>query len=64
VTKSDTTSDKRLEKNFQANGPKKQAEIDILIPKKIDLQTKVIKKIRMDSSYPSKEKSTKINSLF
>ena len=35
---------KRLKKNFQANGPKKQAGIAILISNKIDFQPKVIKK--------------------
>jgi hypothetical protein len=34
----------RLENNFQANGPKKQAGVDILIANKIDFQLKVIKK--------------------
>jgi hypothetical protein len=37
----------RLENNFfQANGPKKQAGVAILISNKIDFQTKVIKKVR------------------
>jgi exonuclease III len=35
---------KRLEKNFQASGPKKQAGVVILITNKIDFQPKVIKK--------------------
>jgi hypothetical protein len=35
---------KRLEKNFQANDPKKQAEVAILISNKIDFQPKVNKK--------------------
>jgi hypothetical protein len=32
-----------MEKNFQANGPKKQAGVAILISNKIDFQPKVIK---------------------
>jgi hypothetical protein len=49
---------------FQANGTKKQAGIAILTLNKINLQPKVIKKkiIRKDTSYWSKEKSTKMNS--
>ena len=35
---------KGLEKKFQANGPKKQAGVAILILDKIDFQPKVIKK--------------------
>jgi hypothetical protein len=34
----------RLENNFQANGPKKQAGVAFLISNKIDFQPKVIKK--------------------
>jgi hypothetical protein len=56
---------KMLEKNFKANGPKKQAGVAILILNKIDFQPKVIKQIRKDTSYSSKEKkSTKMNSQF
>ena len=41
---------------FQANGPKKQAGVVILISNKINFQPKVIKKkIRKDTSYWSKE---------
>jgi hypothetical protein len=40
---------------FQANGPKKQDEVAILILNKFDVQPKVIKKIRKDASYTSKE---------
>jgi exonuclease III len=35
---------KRLKKNFQANGPKKQAGVAIVIYNKIDFQPKLIKK--------------------
>jgi hypothetical protein len=38
-------------KKFQENGPKKQAGVAIVILNKIDFQTKVIKKIRKDTSY-------------
>jgi hypothetical protein len=48
---------------FQANGPKKQAGVAILISNKINFQPKVIKKDK-DTSYWSKEKSTKMNSQF
>jgi hypothetical protein len=41
---------------FQANGPRKQAGVGILIWDKIDFQPKVIKKTRKDTSYSSKEK--------
>jgi hypothetical protein len=52
-----------LEENFQANGPKKQAGVAILITNKIDFKPKVIKKkIRKDTSYWSKY--TKMNSEF
>jgi hypothetical protein len=47
---------------FQANGPKKQTGVAILISNKIYFQSKVIKD-RKDSSYSSKEISTKMNSL-
>jgi exonuclease III len=49
---------------FQANGPKKQAGVAILILNKINFQPKLIKKIRKDTLYRSKEKSTKMNSQF
>jgi hypothetical protein len=49
---------------FQAHGPKKQAGVAILISDKIDFQLKIIKKVRKDTSYSSKEKSTKKNSQF
>jgi hypothetical protein len=45
VTKTDTTSEKRAGEGFQANGPKKQAEIAILISNKIVFQPKVIKQV-------------------
>ena len=48
---------------FQTNGPKKQAGVAILILNTIDFQQKVIKKDK-DTSYSSKEKSTKMNSQF
>ena len=41
---------------FQANGPKKQAGVAILISNKIDFQPKVIKKTRRGTSYSSKVK--------
>ena len=46
------------------NDPKKQAGVAILISNKIDFPPKVIKKIRKDTLYSSKEKSTKVNSQF
>jgi hypothetical protein len=49
---------------FQANGPKKQAGVVILIFNEIKLQPKVIQNIRKGTSYWSKEKSTKMNSQF
>lgn len=52
---------KRLEKIFQANRPKKQADVAILLSNKIDFQPKFIKKkMQKDTSYQSKEKSTKM----
>jgi hypothetical protein len=54
----------KLEKNFQANGLKKQAGIAILISNKIDFQRKVIKNTRRGNSYSSKVKSSKRNSQF
>ena len=44
---------------FQANGPKKQAGVAILISNKINFQPKVIKKIRKDTSYCSKKNLTR-----
>jgi hypothetical protein len=41
---------------LQANGHKKLAIVAILILDKIDIQPKVIKKIRKDTSYLSKVK--------
>jgi exonuclease III len=41
---------------FQANGPKKQAEVDILISNKIDFKTKVIKKDKEGHFIPVKGK--------
>jgi hypothetical protein len=49
---------------FQANGPKKGAEVAILILDKINFNQKSSKKIRKDTSYSSREKSTKKNSQF
>ena len=49
---------------FQANGPKKQAGVAILISNKIDLQTKVIKKDKEGNFILIKVKSTKMNSQF
>jgi exonuclease III len=49
---------------FQANGMKKQAGVAILILNKINLQPKLIKKTRRDTSYSSKVKSFKRNSQF
>jgi hypothetical protein len=54
-----------LETIFLAYGPKKQAGVAILISNKMDFQPNVIKKkIRKDTSYSSKEKSTKMNFQF
>ena len=47
---------------FQANGQKKQAGVAILISNKSIFNKKSSKKIRKDTSYSSKEKSTKMNS--
>jgi hypothetical protein len=44
VTKTDIPQNKRLEKMFEVNGPKKQAGMVILISSKIDFQPKVIKR--------------------
>ena len=49
---------------FQANGPKKQAGVAILILNKIDFQPKDIKKDKEGTSYSSKVKSSKMNSQF
>ena len=55
---------KGWKKIFQANGPKKQAGVVILISNKVDFQPKVIIQDKEEhSSYSSKEKSTKINSI-
>ena len=50
--------------NFQANGPKKQAGVTILISNKIDFQPKVIKKDKEEHFILVKGKSTKKNSQF
>jgi hypothetical protein len=50
--------------SFQANGPKKQAIVVILISNKINFHPKFLKKIRRDTSYSSKVKFTKMNSQF
>jgi exonuclease III len=51
--------------HFQANGPKKQAGVAILISNKIDFQPKGIKKRQGGGmSHTSKLKSTKMNSKF
>jgi hypothetical protein len=49
---------------FQSNGPKIQGGVAIQILNKINFQAKVIKRIRKDTSYSSKEKPTKKNSQF
>jgi hypothetical protein len=49
---------------FQANTPKKKAGVAILISNKINFQPKVIKKRRRGTSYTSKVKCSKRNSLF
>jgi hypothetical protein len=49
---------------FQANGPKKQAGVAILISNKIDFQPKVIKKGKEGTSYSLKVNSTKMSSQF
>jgi hypothetical protein len=49
---------------FQVNGPKKQPAVARLMLNKIDLQPKVIKKMRRGTSYSSKVKSLKMNSQF
>jgi hypothetical protein len=49
---------------LQANGPKKQAGVAILISNKINCKPKLSKKIRRDTSYSSKIKFTKMNSQF
>ena len=53
-----------LPQSKRLNGPKKQAGVAILISNKIDFQTKLSKRIRKDTSYSSKEKSTNMNSQF
>jgi exonuclease III len=44
---------------FQANGPKKQAGVSILISNKINFQPKVIKNVMKNISYSSKKKKKK-----
>ena len=46
---------------FQVNDPKKQAGVEIKIWNKIYLKPKAIKNNKEDTSYSSKEKSTKMN---
>jgi len=61
----DTISKYNAKKFFyQANGPKKQAGVAILVSNKIDFQTKLSKKMGKDTIYEPKEKSTKRNSQF
>jgi hypothetical protein len=48
-----------LEKDIP-NGPKKQTAIGILISIKIDFKLKLTLKDRKDTTYSSKEKSTKV----
>jgi exonuclease III len=55
---------KGWKKIFQANGPKKQGGVAILISTKIDSQPKVIKRDGKYTSYSSKEISIKMNSQF
>ena len=49
---------------LQANGPKKQAGVAILISNKFDFNLKLSKKIRRDTLYSSRVKFTKMNSQF
>jgi exonuclease III len=49
---------------FQANSPKKQAGVAILISNKIDFQPKLSKRMRKEIPYWSKKKYTKMNSQF
>jgi exonuclease III len=49
---------------FQANGPKKQAGVAILITNKINFQPKVIQKDKEGHFILIKEKSTKMTSQF
>jgi hypothetical protein len=55
---------KRLQKLFQANGSKKLLQYPFLISIKINFQPEIIKMIRKETSYSSKQKSTKKNSQF
>ena len=55
---------KRMEKNFQENGPKKQARVSILISNKIDFQPKLNQKRWGRTLYTSKENFSKRNSQF
>jgi hypothetical protein len=50
---------KKLEKTFQANGPKKQVGVAILVSDKIDFKPKLIRRQGKDTTDSSKEKSTK-----
>lgn len=52
---------KRLEKYFQANGPKIQTGVEILISNKIDIASNLSKEMGKNTSDPSKEISTKRN---
>jgi exonuclease III len=53
---------KSWKKVFQANGPRKQTGVAILIFNKIDLQPKVIKLMGKGTSYLSEKKFTKSKS--
>jgi hypothetical protein len=67
MTKQTLSQCKRIKKknSFQANGPKKQAGVAILIPNKIDFQPKAIKKSHGGTFHThQKVKSTKLNSQF
>ena len=55
---------KGWKRSFQANGPKKQDGVTVLIWSKIDFQPKAIKKTRRGTPYSSKVKSSKMNSQF
>ena len=55
MTKTDTTSEEKA--YFQANGPKKQAGVTILISNKIDFQPKVIRKDKEGHFILVKEKT-------
>jgi hypothetical protein len=53
-----------LAKGFQANSPKKQARVAILISNKIDFQSKVIKRDGKGHFILIKGKSSKMKSQF